>query len=206
MDAKTFLESEGNAHYFLAGENEEVYLKKYLEQEIGGELQDLAWADREFLDLAPRADEIDWAEYIRMDDKRTFKFNVHAVTTNTQWHEARIKAIEIGDVVEDLDGQELEPIKENIKTAITAGEVTLWCSDPSFKWWGFGFILNQFDSLWSSGPTPDYGDIPPDVRNPNRKRALCKHLYKILDDIINDGKHLDGMAQDVAQKIRTGRY
>jgi hypothetical protein len=186
----------------LIGDSQWVYLN---EEATGGDLQDIAWSDREFLDLSPRASEIDWVRYIKMDDKRTFRFNVEAVTTDTAHHTMRLKALEMPELIEDRDDEDIDGIKEDLQTSIAAGNVALHCTDASFQYWGFGFLLNNTDAAWSSGPKPDYMDIRPDERNPEQKRFLCKHLYRLLDDIINEDKHLDEMSEDVSRKIRSGK-
>lgn len=172
----------------------------------GGELQDVSWDERSFLDLQERANEIGWIEEIRMMDKRTFRLHSEAVTTNTAFHELTIKTLELPELVEDFDGTEIEEIEEAVQTAIIGGNVEVKCTCASFQYWGWAFILDKLDSAWSSGNDPSYYDLAPDIRNKQRKRTLCKHLFRALTDIEDGGELVYEMAVDVGRKIRAGRY
>lgn len=201
-EPKNFLEGQFSFDE-LVGNNHWVCLN---EEATGGDLQDIAWGDRDFLDLSPRASEIDYVEFINMENRNTFKFRVDSVTTDdVDFFFNKLKVHDIDEIAAELsDESSHEEAVEVLQTAVAAGNVSLLCQCASFDYHGFNYLLNQTDA--KLGPAGKASTISPSETNPDHLRFLCKHLYKLLDDIINEDEHVDGMAQDFMRKVRTGRY
>jgi hypothetical protein len=53
-------------------------------------------------------------------------------------------------------------------------DIQLHCSDPSFLYWGYKYILSQINA--SIEPE----DRPPSIRNPSQLGICCKHLNRVL--------------------------
>lgn len=68
-------------------------------------------------------------------------------------------------------------------------DVKLFCTCDDFNWSGMKYNLkHEHDSLsaghHSQNPRSDHGeDIPPNVRDPERKNLVCKHLITVLKGI-----------------------
>ena len=68
-------------------------------------------------------------------------------------------------------------------------DIKLFCTCDDFNWSGMKYNLKHgHDSLaaghHSQNPRSDHGeDIPPDVRDPERKNLICKHLITVLKGI-----------------------
>lgn len=68
-------------------------------------------------------------------------------------------------------------------------DVKLFCTCDDFNWSGMKYNLkHEHDSLsaghHSQDPRSDHGeDIPPNVRDPQRKNLVCKHLITVLKGI-----------------------
>lgn len=53
------------------------------------------------------------------------------------------------------------------------GRVGVYCSDPSFLYWGWQYISFTFDYGWNSASFPS-------IRNPYLRGGICKHLYHVF--------------------------
>lgn len=72
-------------------------------------------------------------------------------------------------------------VNDTSLTAVEASRLLLWSSDiqlhcecPSFKFWGYQYILSQLDA--SIIPEKRF----PHIRNPNLKGICCKHLRRAI--------------------------
>ena len=70
------------------------------------------------------------------------------------------------------DVESLKDIKQG-ETPMTE-EVRLHCSCPAFLYWGSDWLAGQ--NKYNLNPATR---IPPDIRDPQRKHYLCKHLIKV---------------------------
>lgn len=50
------------------------------------------------------------------------------------------------------------------------------CNDPSFKYWGYQYILTQKGAQHGE---PE--DRAPDIRNPKRYGTACKHIHNVME-------------------------
>ena len=66
-------------------------------------------------------------------------------------------------------------IAKFIAMYLSLGEAKLFCNDPSFQFWGPHYNLTQIKSAYGPGETR-----PPDIRDPERKNLVCKHLWQVL--------------------------
>jgi len=69
---------------------------------------------------------------------------------------------------------DVRPI-DRVKLAVE-GDIAISCNDPSFKYWGFQYILTSLDAN-ASEPENRF----PRVRNPRLRGVTCKHLDLCLE-------------------------
>jgi len=89
-------------------------------------------------------------------------------TPGHEWHQW-IRMTELPDVIEDPD----MTIQDKVKLALQ-GDLQVHCNCPAFKYWGYQYITTQL----GAAVTPEHR--PPNVRNPQRKGDVCKHLALVL--------------------------
>lgn len=85
-------------------------------------------------------------------------------------YENRVKFLEWQQMVDDID---LTP-NEAARLLFWSGNVKLHCSDPSFLFFGYQYILTQLDAAIY----PE--DRAPVVNNPGERGTVCKHLNRVL--------------------------
>lgn len=59
------------------------------------------------------------------------------------------------------------------------GEAKTYCSCPYMKWWGpnWNSLVEGF-RLWRMGK-----ELPPDIRDPQRKNKVCKHIISAFNKV-----------------------
>ncbi len=67
-----------------------------------------------------------------------------------------------------------ETMADRVYLMMMSGDIALHCTCPSFKYWGYWYIMNGLDAAVYAQ------NIRPDVRNPQMKGVICKHLDIIL--------------------------
>lgn len=72
-----------------------------------------------------------------------------------------------------VDDTEYKPI-ERARLLMFEGDLELNCTCPSFLYWGYRYILTQLDA----SIVPE--DRPPNVRNPQLRGVVCKHLNRVI--------------------------
>jgi hypothetical protein len=97
---------------------------------------------------------------------------VSSIYEDNRWtiYECRVKFLEWEQVVADLDLD----ANEAARMLLWAGNVKLHCSDPSFLYWGYQYILTQLDAAVH----PE--DRAPNTNNPGLQGVVCKHLNRVL--------------------------
>ncbi len=55
------------------------------------------------------------------------------------------------------------------------GDIKVNCTCPAFTYWGYNYITTSIDAAMKDQ------NIEPNIRNPERKGTVCKHLYLVLD-------------------------
>lgn len=69
-------------------------------------------------------------------------------------------------------------LREKVSSLLWDSDIQLHCTDPSFKYWGFQYILTK---MMGDPPAAIYAqDIPPNTNNPHRQGIVCKHLNRVL--------------------------
>lgn len=66
------------------------------------------------------------------------------------------------------------PATERARLLLWAGNIRLHCTDPSFIYWGYQYILSVIDAA----VYPE--ERQPNIRNPTRRGICCKHLMNVL--------------------------
>jgi len=72
-----------------------------------------------------------------------------------------------------------------------AGNVRIFCQCPSFLFWGYSYILTQLDA--SMVPETRF----PDIRNPQLKGIMCKHLRRVMRVL---PFHMGTLAQEIKRR------
>ena len=80
---------------------------------------------------------------------------------------------------------------EAARLLLWSGDIRIFCPCPSFKFWGYEYILTQLDA--SMVPEVRF----PHIRNPQLKGLCCKHLRRCLKVL---PFHLGDMAAAIKQQ------
>lgn len=75
---------------------------------------------------------------------------------------------------DDIGGDPNPTAREKASLLLWSSDVQLHCSDPSFLYWGYQYILTQLNAAMV--PETRY----PDVNNPGLRGIVCKHLNRVL--------------------------
>jgi hypothetical protein len=98
---------------------------------------------------------------------------IHFMTQSesTPGHEWRqwIRMTELKDVIQDPDMS----LQDKIRLALSA-DLQVHCNCPAFLYWGYQYITTQL------GASVSPENRAPDVRNPQRRGDVCKHLALVL--------------------------
>lgn len=74
------------------------------------------------------------------------------------------------------------PMADAIRYAIENADVHVRCSCPSFLYHGFAYIDTQLGALYG---LPREGRFP-EVQNPGLRSVYCKHLSRVLEQIMRN--------------------
>lgn len=151
--------------------------------------------DQDFLDQGRRALEL---RVINLNNKTPFDPNepdtmlfdaVSSIYEENNWtiYECRIKFMEWGQVLND---RELTPT-EAARLLLWTGNIKLHCTDPSFLYWGYQYILTQLDAAIY----PE--DRFPEIRNPGLRGVVCKHMNRVLHAL---PFHLGDIAKEIKRQ------
>jgi hypothetical protein len=135
-----------------------------LDEETYKELTGLI--DPNFLRQGIRAARLARVEYTGFTG-RIMRFHV---PTKHGGFENYIRFMEWYDVAPDTSMD----ANERARLLVWAGNVQLHCTCPSFLFWGYQYILTQYDA--SLVPQERF----PKIRNPQLKGIVCKHLNRTL--------------------------
>lgn len=98
-----------------------------------------------------------------------------------------VRFVQWGDVLRD----ESLNANEAARLMLWSSDLKLYCGCPSFKFYGYQFVLTQLDA--SIVPENRF----PSKRNPNLKNVACKHLRRVIPTL---GFHLGDMAAAIKQQ------
>lgn len=104
--------------------------------------------------------------------KRSLIFDVRSseFTANATTYKNVYRFRDWADIVDD---DTMTPIFR-ARLLMFAGDLELHCTCPSFLFWGYQYLLTRMDAAM----VPE--QRPPDVRNPQKRGIVCKHLNKSL--------------------------
>jgi hypothetical protein len=114
------------------------------------------------------------------------KFYVPSPTKINMWN-TYIQFIEWDAEVRDTATSPVEAAR----LLLWSGNLRVHCPCPSFKFWGYQYILTQLDA--SMFPEERY----PHIRNPQLKGICCKHLRRTLKVL---PFHLGDMAKSIKEQ------
>jgi hypothetical protein len=88
--------------------------------------------------------------------------------------------------------------------ALSNADVKVHCTCPDFKWSGMTYNLGQYGKLKGSlAPVGATDDIPPDIKDPDRKHILCKHLYSVFTVFPNNAFSIMSQARKMDVEVKT---
>jgi hypothetical protein len=96
---------------------------------------------------------------------------------STRW----VQRVQFEDFTELAKDKDIS-IDEAVDLVIDEGDVRVSCNCPAFLYWGYAYIDWQLDFERGKPVT-----IAPNVRNPNRKGVVCKHLSRVLERFSEHG-------------------
>jgi hypothetical protein len=144
--------------------------------------------DLPHIDYAPL---IKFVKYVGTDEN-TMKFFVPSLTPQkypsvlNAWN-TYIQFVEWDAEVRDTN----LTAPEAARLLLWSGNIRVHCGCPSFKFWGYQYILTQLDAAMSAETRF------PRIRNPQLKGICCKHLRKSLKTL---PFHLGDMAKAIKQQ------
>jgi len=114
--------------------------------------------------------ELTTSEFVGCEDDGTLLFKTKS-SDGSKYYEERI-------VLDDLDTYKKDTTLTDFKrvTLAITGDIRVKCSCPAFLWWGSEYILTYLKAVEGPGNT-----IFPEVRNPELKGSVCKHLLNVFD-------------------------
>jgi len=118
-------------------------------------------------------------------DKDTWHFKIHSGSEEGTWYDAHVRWKNIGPDLERLvaDRRNWNRAKTKIDLRKLAAkffktaDVELECSCPADLFWGKHYIRSQ-DKYRAKYGEPE--NRPPDIRNPKKYGAYCKHLQVLM--------------------------
>jgi hypothetical protein len=129
----------------------------------------LVMLDDNFLDQKNRTAALR-AVFFRKFTGNTMKFDVTAYNKAGKFYENLVQFPQWDQVVQDPSFNAVEAAR----VLLWGGDVKLFCSCPSFLFWGYQYILTVLDSSIYDE------DRKPVVRNAQERGLCCKHMRKCL--------------------------
>lgn len=127
--------------------------------------------DNNFLNQKVRADALTGIRFIGFDDNvMKFMVNSSKYDENHVQYEVSIMFDEWDEIGQDADLN----FAERARMLLWVGNIKLHCTDPSFLYFGFEYILTIFDAAIYPEKRP------PNIRNPQTRGLVCKHLNRVL--------------------------
>jgi len=127
--------------------------------------------DGNFLNQKVRADALKGIRYVGFDDNvMNFMVNSSKFDENHIQYKVSIMFDQWDELGQDTSFN----FAERARMLLWVGDIRLHCTDPSFLYWGYQYILTVFDA--SIYPE----ERPPRVRNPGERGIVCKHLNRVL--------------------------
>lgn len=116
-----------------------------------------------------RAKKIPYTRYRETTADYVVHFDAKSVSSPGTY-DVDIRLDEYKDIADEPD----LTTREKVRLALR-GDVSIRCSCPAFKYWGYDYITTQLGSKLGD-PENRY----PHIRNPRLEGVLCKHAYATL--------------------------
>ena len=85
---------------------------------------------------------------------------------------------------------------QKVRQAINNGDLLVGCTCEAFLYWGYRFICTRLKVVH-----PQFKELrPPDIRNPQRRGIICKHLDLVLHVLPFNASKITGDLKKVIKK------
>jgi hypothetical protein len=132
----------------------------------------------------------DWAPLIKFVKFQKRRFDIFQFFVPNRYN-GWFTYVQFEDWKDILCDHDLNAVEVS-RMLLWGGNLRLHCHCPSFKYWGYQYILTQFDGAIK--PENRY----PTVRNPRLRGVACKHLRRTL-------KVLPFHLGTIAKEVKMGR-
>lgn len=112
-------------------------------------------------------------KYLGVDKDNTIYFQCTSGSNKNKKYIQKIKLLDIDKNIKKYKNNKKYKFKDIIIKSIK-GDVKIYCSDPSFLYYGWEYINTQLDSGLEKE------EREPIIRNPNLEGCVCKHLYLVI--------------------------
>lgn len=117
-------------------------------------------------------------------EKEKWVFKVHSGTKNTVWYDVIMYFDILPSMIIKYSKDKMLWVKDGsrvdhnklAKKIFFETDLKMSCSDPSFLYYGFDYILTQRDAKYG-----DPENRSPDIKNPKQYGAVCKHIQALLN-------------------------
>jgi hypothetical protein len=89
-------------------------------------------------------------------------------------------------------------VKEKLDLAL-GGDISLFCSCPSFRYNGYMYMADQLAYGIKSQ------QLFPEIRNPQLQGTVCKHLYQLMETIEDFTPQMEREVEDTLRREREAR-
>jgi len=143
--------------------------------------------DGNFLSQKVRADALDGIKLMGFEDNiMRFRINSSEFAQNRIQYQCSVQFDDWDQVGHDRDLN----YNEKARLLLWVGNIRLHCTDPSYLYWGYNYLLTVLDAAIY----PE--ERKPVIRNPGERGIVCKHLNRIL-------RVLPFYSGDIAKALKT---
>lgn len=127
--------------------------------------------DGNFLNQKIRADALNGIKLAGIEgNTMQFLINSSEYAQNRIQYQCSVQFDQWEEVSQDTDLN----FVEKARLLLWVGNIRLHCTDPSFLYWGYQYLLTALDAA----VYPE--ERKPQVKNPDERGIVCKHLNRIL--------------------------
>ena len=127
--------------------------------------------DGNFLQQKIRSDALNGIKLLGFDDNvMRFQINSSEFQNNRIKYMCSVQFDDWDEIGQDADLN----FNEKARMLLWVGNIRLHCTDPSFLFWGYQYLLTSLDAAIY----PE--ERKPAERNPGERGIVCKHLNRIL--------------------------
>jgi len=133
--------------------------------------------DPSFLKQAERVKELTTTRLVGISkDTIVFRTKSSKFAETGREYTQRVRLVDLDNLLEEYEAGKLT-LRDVFELAINSGDIEIYCSCPSFLYWGFQYINTDLDSIIPGREEDRY----PDQRNPKLRGMYCKHMQLVLD-------------------------